>query len=149
MPDGDLLVCYDGSEHAKSAIVQSASLLSSRSACVLSVWQPTSSLPTFAWAHAGAAILDYAELDEEAERTAARIADEGADIARSAGLEVRASTTRADGPIWKAIVDFAQEREAAVIVMGARGLTGLRHMFMGSVSEGVARQARRPVLIIH
>jgi len=36
-----------------------------------------------------------------------------------------------------------------VIVVGARGLTGLKHVLLGSVSEKVARHADRPVLILH
>ena len=148
MPDGDVLICYDGSDHAKRAIAQAAALLSSDTACVVSVWQPTSSLPTFAWAGAGSAILDYAALDAAAQSMASQIADEGTEIARQAGLDAQAATACAKGPIWQAIVEFAEQRGAPVIVIGARGLTGIRHMLLGSVSEGVTRQARRPTLVV-
>jgi nucleotide-binding universal stress UspA family protein len=52
------------------------------------------------------------------------------------------------GPVWQAIVDTARERDAAVIVMGARGLTGVQHVLLGSVSERVVRHADRPVLVL-
>jgi nucleotide-binding universal stress UspA family protein len=35
-----------------------------------------------------------------------------------------------------------------VIVVGSRGLTGLRELFEGSVSHDVAEHACRPVLIV-
>jgi nucleotide-binding universal stress UspA family protein len=47
------------------------------------------------------------------------------------------------------IVETARAREASVIVLGARGLSGLQHALLGSVSEKVARHADRPVLVLH
>ena len=35
-----------------------------------------------------------------------------------------------------------------MIVLGSRGLTGMRSLVLGSVSHGVANHSRRPVLII-
>jgi nucleotide-binding universal stress UspA family protein len=50
--------------------------------------------------------------------------------------------------IWCGIVDVADEVNAAVIVIGSRGLSGLREILAGSVSHQVAEQAGRPVLIV-
>ena len=47
-----------------------------------------------------------------------------------------------------AIVDYAQEHGADLIVMGSHGHTGLRHLLMGSVAEKVLRHAPCPVLIV-
>jgi hypothetical protein len=46
-----------------------------------------------------------------------------------------------------AIIEAANTLDASVIVLGARGLTGIRAM-LGSVSNHVAQHAHRPVLII-
>ena len=46
------------------------------------------------------------------------------------------------------IVREAQERNCDLIIMGTHGLTGLMHLLMGSVAEGVLRQSKIPVMLI-
>jgi nucleotide-binding universal stress UspA family protein len=46
------------------------------------------------------------------------------------------------------IVDLAEEISAGLIVMGSRGLGGIRRLLMGSVSDSVVRHAHCPVLIV-
>ena len=46
------------------------------------------------------------------------------------------------------IVDFANENEIDLIVMGTHGRTGLKRVVMGSVAESVVRRAECPVLAI-
>ena len=43
---------------------------------------------------------------------------------------------------------MADEIDAAVIVLGSRGLKGIRERFEGSVSHEVAEHVGRPVLIV-
>lgn len=47
-----------------------------------------------------------------------------------------------------AIIDYAQEHGADLIVMGSHGHTELRHLLMGSVAEHVLRHTPCPVLIV-
>ena len=54
----------------------------------------------------------------------------------------------ATGPVWKAIVEIADRHDAATIVMGSRGLAGLRSKLLGSVSSAVVHHTGRPPLII-
>jgi nucleotide-binding universal stress UspA family protein len=46
------------------------------------------------------------------------------------------------------IVSFASENECELIVMASHGRTGLSRLLMGSVAEGVMRNAPCPVLIV-
>jgi nucleotide-binding universal stress UspA family protein len=46
------------------------------------------------------------------------------------------------------IVRVAQDIEAGLIVMGSRGLGGIRRALMGSVSDSVVRHAHCPVLVV-
>ncbi len=46
------------------------------------------------------------------------------------------------------IVQVAEDIEAGLIVMGSRGLGGLRRALMGSVSDSVVRHAHCPVLVV-
>ena len=48
----------------------------------------------------------------------------------------------------RAIVHLADELGAGLIVMGSRGLGGIRRALMGSVSDSVVRHAPWPVLIV-
>ena len=47
-----------------------------------------------------------------------------------------------------AIVEEATSRPADLIVIGTRGLTGLKHVALGSVADRVARMAPCPVLTV-
>ena len=46
-------------------------------------------------------------------------------------------------------LDSAEQLGADLIVMGTRGLTGLKHVVLGSVAERTIRQAPCPVLTVH
>jgi len=47
-----------------------------------------------------------------------------------------------------AIIEEAEERKADLIVMGTRGLTGIKHIALGSVADRVVRMAPCPVLTV-
>jgi nucleotide-binding universal stress UspA family protein len=112
------------------------------------VWQP-SALVSWAWAGAGGVGgVDISEVDRAEQTAAQRLAEEGAALAVEAGLRARAETARAEGPIWDAIVAFAHERDVSAIVLGSRGLTGLKSVLLGSVSEGVTRHAHRTAVVV-
>ena len=128
--DGPLLLCYEGSEDAMHAIAHAGRLLGGRDALVVTVWQPTSVL--------GRAAADLGE----------RVARDGVRIAQQAGLHAKPVAVEATGPVWKTIVEIADRHDAATIVMGSRGLTGLRPMLLGSVSSAILHHADRPTLII-
>ncbi len=53
-----------------------------------------------------------------------------------------------DEPAALAIVDEAKRRKADMIVMGTRGLTGIKHMALGSIADKVVRTAPCPVLTV-
>ena len=48
-----------------------------------------------------------------------------------------------------AIVELARKRDVAAIVVGSRGLTGLRARLEGSTSNAVAKHASCPVVLVH
>lgn len=48
----------------------------------------------------------------------------------------------------KEIVDFAEKHDIDLIVLGSHGHTGLLRLLMGSVAEGVVRNATVPVLTV-
>jgi nucleotide-binding universal stress UspA family protein len=52
------------------------------------------------------------------------------------------------GKIEQAGVEVAEEIGAGLIVIGSRGLGGMRRALMGSVSDSVVRHAHCPVMVV-
>jgi nucleotide-binding universal stress UspA family protein len=144
-----VLIAYDGSAHARAALRSAAALLAPRATVVVCVWAPIESvaatlvaLPASV-AHAGATAIDAASREE-----AERLAKEGTELARGAGLDASPRALAGAGPAWNAIVRFADEIDAAIVVTGTRGRSPLAAAVIGSTAQGVLSHARRPVLVV-
>jgi nucleotide-binding universal stress UspA family protein len=142
-----LLICYDGSDAARAALVEAARLFAGQPAVVACYWQPLV-------ARAGRFGHDIRELVEDPDdinrrerELASAIADEGVALAREAGLETEGRTVEIDGPIEEAILAHANELDAAAIVLGARSRSSLRSLLIGNVANEVVQRAARPVFM--
>lgn len=62
---------------------------------------------------------------------------------------IGAATHLQPGTPSQVILDRADEIAAAAVVLGTRGLTGIRHLLLGSTAQRVVHGARCPVLTIH
>jgi hypothetical protein len=80
-----------------------------------------------------------AEAQLEVDRVREAVAQEG--------IEVDSTILEGAEPA-AAIVEFARQRGADLIVMGSHGRTGLGRLLLGSVSEQVIGQATCPVLVV-
>lgn len=69
------------------------------------------------------------------------------DEAERAG--VNASIYLRKGPPYEVIVDLAKELNAGLIIVGSHGRTGLRKLFMGSVTKRVIGYAPCPVMVVN
>lgn len=136
-----MLLCYDGSDDATSAIAAARALFPGRRAIVICAWEPF--LPIYT-GYPGWPVTS----DEPMKDNAVRLADEGCERARAAGIEATPLVVEADDGVARAVLAAADDADAAVVVMGTRGLTGLRSVLLGSVSHEVVQHARRPVAII-
>jgi len=144
--DQPILLCYDGSEDAKHAIREAAALLAPRRALVLSVWQDAAALPALAWA--GGALPNLDDVFAAAQDGAQRTAEEGAGVARATGFEATPLIAEAKGPIWEAVDQVAEQHDAEAVVVGSRGLSGVKSMLLGSVSNGIVHHVGRPTLVV-
>ena len=72
------------------------------------------------------------------------------DAAREAAQEkgIRAHTTLLKGDPVDEIVAYADTIDADLIVVGSRGHGTIASALLGSVSRGILREARRPVLVV-
>jgi len=147
--ESPVLIAYDGSDFAKEAIAEAGrQLRPGRAAIVLTVIEPLERIPFM-----GAAGLtvddDTMETLVNAARSGAeKTAEEGCDLAREAGLDPEPMVVPGS-PIWEGIVATADERDAGLIVIGSRGLSGLKHAVLGSVAAAVSQHSKRTVLITH
>jgi nucleotide-binding universal stress UspA family protein len=140
-PDSPVLFAYDGSDHAKAAIEQAGrQLRTGRPAVVLTVWLPLQSIP---FARLAVIPDEVAEaMDEAARETAA----EGVELANAAGFDAE-PLIEVGSAVWERIVQVADENDAAVVVIGSHGRSGVSYAAMGSVATAVAHHIKRPVLI--
>ena len=148
---GPVLLSYDGSDSASRAIEAAAALLGGGPAVVLTVWEPTAAFTGYdplAGVSEGmgrAAGLER-EMDDIGAQVAQRTAERGTEAAREHGFDATAQT--AEGKVWRAIVDVADEIDARAIAVGTRGHPGLQSLMIGSVANGVVHHSDRPVLVI-
>jgi nucleotide-binding universal stress UspA family protein len=63
-------------------------------------------------------------------------------------LPNRTKTFVLEGNPPSLIVDFVKEYDGDLVVMGSRGLSGLKEVFLGSVSHYVVQKAPCPVLVV-
>jgi nucleotide-binding universal stress UspA family protein len=145
-----VLICYDGSADAKAAIEATAALLNGQEVSVLTVWEPFVEVAARTAIGFGMvpSIPDPLEIDRASATVAQDRAEEGAKLAREAGMEARSRTCAQRTTTAAAILDEAAAIDASAIVMGSRGLTGLKSLLLGSVSHAVIQRADRAVVVV-
>ena len=144
---GPLLLAYDGSDNARSAMAVARALLGARHALVLHVWVSwAAEAPALAGASASVHRM-AGELDVVADEQSKRHTAEGVELAAEAGFDAEGLSEQTSGPVWRSLLDVAERRDCAAIVVGSRGLTGISRV-LGSVSNGVVHHSRRPVLVV-
>jgi nucleotide-binding universal stress UspA family protein len=145
-----ILIAYDSSADAESALELAAAAFAGARATVLTVWEP-SMVDALRHARGGRPPLQAVGPDrvgERPERVAYAIARRGAQRARRLGLEAEARSDLAVTDIWRAIVDAADDEHADLIIAGRHGLAGPGSSEAGSVAQSVVRHADRPVLVV-
>jgi nucleotide-binding universal stress UspA family protein len=145
-----ILIGYDGSEDARAAIEATGTLLSGQAATILTVWEPFIEVLTRTSYGVGMTVetLDIDEIDASNRKGAESRAQEGAELARRAGLDAQPLARAQDGTIADAILKQGDELDASAIAVGSRGLTGLKSVLLGSVSNALLHHADRPVIVV-
>lgn len=143
-----ILIAYDGSEDAQTAIQRAGELFHGQSATVLSVWERFVDVVTRVGSGMPVGDVDYEALDRAYRDEADHQADEGAERARQAGLEAQPRVRARERTIAATILAEADEIGAVAIVLGTRGLTGAKAFLLGSVSHAVVQHAHIPVMVV-
>jgi nucleotide-binding universal stress UspA family protein len=97
----------------------------------------------------GVPVMTPAEISKVAEaarKAGAGILADGEEKVKAEGVQVE--TLLREGHTVQEILKTAREGEFDLIVIGARGISRIREILLGSVSDGVIRNAPCPVLVV-
>jgi nucleotide-binding universal stress UspA family protein len=135
-----ILLATDGSKEAELALTTAVNLANSTNS-ELHVVTVALGYPAYG--------IHNPEILEQLRKQAETVLDEQARKIRKAGGEVAQEHLRVSVRYRaEQIVQVAEDVEADLIVMGSRGLGGVRRALIGSVSDSVIRHAHCPVLVV-
>jgi nucleotide-binding universal stress UspA family protein len=142
---GSIVVGTDGSETADEAVRQATELakLTGDSVDLVSAYEPVSNQRLREEKREVPEDIQWAV--NEREDVDATLND-AAEKLRGAGVEV--NTFARQGDPADAILDVAEERNAGLIIVGNKGMTGAKRFLLGSVPNKISHHAPCSVLII-
>jgi nucleotide-binding universal stress UspA family protein len=150
-----ILVPLDGSEHSVQALQTSIQIAKkfggkltllhvySITVAPIVVPEPTTLTPS------GVPVvtpMEVSRMIEAAREAGKRILDDGEQKAKSEDVQVE--STIKEGNTVQEITRQAKEGNFDLIIVGVRGVSKLRELLLGSVSEGVVKHASCPVLVV-
>ena len=136
-----ILVPTDGSDGSEQVAAHAAGLAAATGADLYAVYVvDDTAVSTETAEELGDEVADA--FAESGRRALDRVAEVGADH------DVAVTTELREGAPHRAIVDYADEVDADVVVMGTHGRSGLARYLLGSVTEHVLRAADQPVLAV-
>jgi nucleotide-binding universal stress UspA family protein len=150
VPEGPLVMAYDGSEDAQRAIVAAGRLFPGRDAVVRTVWTSFAGVAAASQVAipAGVGAVGRERIDDDLRGRAEDMAEEGADLAVEAGLHATGAAVCADANVCNTLLESARHNGVAAIVVGARGRSVIADILLGSVSSGLVRRSPVPVLVV-
>ncbi len=149
-----VLVAYDASEEAQTALREAVALFGQRPLIVASVWEAGLGAMTMSPAVGEPGIgrmpdpEEVAAIDDAQSGHASEVAEAGARLARELGATAEALSIPDSANIARTLVEIADERDARAIVVGSRGLGGIKARVLGSTSRKLLHDTHRPVLVV-
>ena len=141
---GRILLALDGSKEAHAA-ARAAAEISRATGSELDLVQVLQAGP-LPYPHYYA--MDKYEADlERAEGISRTFLEKQAKRMESDGVTVAGVRVRTGNPDHE-VVKLAEELDAGLIMLGSRGLGGVKRALLGSVSDSVVRHAHCPVLVV-
>ncbi|RDI70491.1 universal stress protein [Halopelagius longus] len=134
-----ILVPTDGSEAARGAIRNAIDIASQYDATIHALYVVDSSV--YASVETGADLV-VESLEEEGKKAIAEVTDR----ARAEGVSSESAVV--SGSTHQSILDYADDHDIDLIVMGTHGRTGINRYLLGSVTEKIVRSSDVPVLTV-
>jgi nucleotide-binding universal stress UspA family protein len=150
-----VVVAFDGSPASRRAIEEAARIFKSSHVLVVTVWEeglayvaPSAPIDGMMMSP----VVDPAialEVDRGVHDHAERVSQEGAALARSQGLDAQPLAIPDERDVARTILAVADKHQAAAVVVGSRGLSGIRARLEGSTSKALLKHATCPVVVVH
>ncbi len=136
----NILLAFDGSECSCKALTYAQNMAEQYRAVLwlVHVFPHTSDLLGYE---------DFEKFFARRKCTGQGVLDDALKRLGEAALEIREELL--EGPEAEAIVKVARISQADLIVMGTRGLGGVKGLLLGSVSHKVIHSAPCPVMVVH
>ncbi len=143
-----ILVAFDGSKHAQETLDFTLDLAEKCGAkvTVLSVsHHATTPLGMIGTPVPGEILETYSK---ELMDSTAKLLAEAVEKAREKKPDLEIEPKLMEGRPADTIIQIAEDEKMDLIVIGSRGLSGLKRFFLGSVSNEVVNHAKCPVLVV-
>jgi nucleotide-binding universal stress UspA family protein len=147
-----ILVCTDGSEHSQKAIETASKIAGGgtvHEVGLIHIYEPSKYGPY--WVEGNENLTEHLnqkvrEMEVQEKEKSRRILSEAAALFEKEHITVKTflKEGRAADNILRVIADDGYD----MVVLGCRGLSGLKKMFLGSVSNAVLMEAKANVLIV-
>lgn len=133
-----ILVPVDGTDTSRNALRHAVSIASGSDATVhlLAVIEPS-----------GNPLAFTADSVEEIDRELRELADAVAIVDESAAIDVSADVRRGDSP-HETVLDFIDEIDADLVVLGRTGTRSLPQAVLGSTTDRIVRLSDVPVAVV-
>jgi nucleotide-binding universal stress UspA family protein len=144
-----LLVPIDGSQHAKSAIITAIKIAEKFDSTItlLHISSLTNSVPLDMYQRTSTLTSeDITRFIASSREMGFTILDQGRQLVEAAGIPVK--TLFKEGHIVQEIIATAKKDPFDLIILGAKGISHIKGLSIGSVSEKVMRNAPCAVMVI-
>ena len=153
MSEPRVLIAYDGSPSAATAVGAAASLFPTAHTYVANVPRESklhvgTALPVLPTMSPNTMQEAIDALGAEAEREAVETAEQGVERARSLGLEAEVAPIGPSAPAWAALLDAAHRLGADVLACGTRGRGAFARALLGSTSSSLLHHSDVPLLVV-
>lgn len=149
-----MIVAFDGSAEARAAVLAAAGLFRDRPLLIVSVWEPGLAMAAQTYPDAlgitypAPSAEEVATVDRLQREHAAATAEAGAQLARGLGATAEALPVPDSADVAETVAATAEQRDAAAVVVGSRGLGGVKSKLLGSTSRRLLHDSRRPLLVV-
>ena len=150
-----MIIGFDGEPASVQAVQEAGALFAPKPALVVFVWAAGRSfeeatLPETGGLEEPGGVLDFGnafEVERAASDQAQEIADQGAELARKAGLQADALTVPHEETVADELIKVAREHDAAALVVGMHERRRLTRLGAGKTLADLLHAAPCPVLV--